>query len=67
MDCTGGTGGTPRGHETLRGSSPTEPTKGAGTFRRAVRGQAFAKIPGGRHMECVYYFKWTAHGMCLQL
>jgi hypothetical protein len=28
----------------------------AGTLRRAVRRQAFAKIPGGRHMECAYYF-----------
>ena len=30
--------------------------KVAGTLRRAVRRQAFAKIPGGRHMECAYYF-----------
>jgi hypothetical protein len=28
----------------------------AGTLRRAVRSQAFAKILGGRHMECAYYF-----------
>ena len=34
----------------------TQPTKVAGTLRRAVRSQAFAKIPGGRHMECAYYF-----------
>jgi hypothetical protein len=34
----------------------TQPTKGAGTLRRAVRRQAFARIPGGRHMECAYYF-----------
>ncbi len=34
----------------------TQPTKGAGTLRRAVRGQAFARILGGRHMECAYYF-----------
>ena len=34
----------------------TQPTKGAGTLRRAVRSQAFAKILGGRHMECAYYF-----------
>ena len=34
----------------------TEATKGAGTLRRAVRSQAFAKILGGRHMECAYYF-----------
>jgi hypothetical protein len=33
-----------------------QPTKVAGTLRRAVRSQAFAKIPGGRHMECAYYF-----------
>jgi hypothetical protein len=33
----------------------TLPTKGAGTLRRAVRGRAFVKIPGGRHMECAYY------------
>ena len=35
---------------------PRKPAKGAGTLRRAVRSQAFAKIPGGRHMECAYYF-----------
>jgi len=34
----------------------TQPTKGAGTLRRAIRSQAFARIPGGRHMECAYYF-----------
>jgi hypothetical protein len=51
--------------------------KGACTLRRAVRSHAFAKIPGGRHMECAYYYLvdgtwnvptttlWTAHGMCL--
>ena len=33
----------------------SQPTKGAGTLRRAVRSQAFAKILGGRHMECAYY------------
>jgi hypothetical protein len=33
-----------------------QPTKGAGTLRRAVRSQAFAWILGGRHMECAYYF-----------
>jgi len=22
---------------------------------------------GGRHMECAYYFRWTAHGMRLLL
>ncbi len=36
--------------------STTEPTKDAGTLRRAVRSQAFARILGGRHMECAYYF-----------
>ena len=30
--------------------------KGAGTLRRAVRSEAFARILGGRHMECAYYF-----------
>jgi len=30
--------------------------KGAGTLRRAIRSQAFARILGGRHMECAYYF-----------
>jgi hypothetical protein len=34
----------------------SQPTKGPGTLRRAVRRQAFAKILGGRHMECAYYF-----------
>ncbi len=33
-----------------------QPTKIAGTLRRAVRSQAFARIPGGRQMECAYYF-----------
>ena len=52
-------------------------TKVAGTLRRAVRSQAFAKIPGGRHMECAYYLVdgtwnvptalWTAYGICLLL
>ena len=37
----------------------TQPTKGAGTLRRAVRRQAFARIPGGRHMECTYYFDFV--------
>jgi hypothetical protein len=31
--------------------------KVAGTLRRAVRSQAFAKILGERHMECAYYFE----------
>jgi hypothetical protein len=31
--------------------------KVAGTLRRAVRSRAFASIPGGRHMECAYYFE----------
>jgi hypothetical protein len=30
--------------------------KVAGTLRRAVRRHACARIPGGRHMECAYYF-----------
>ena len=34
----------------------TLPTKVAGTHRRAVRSQTFARAPGGRHMECAYYF-----------
>jgi hypothetical protein len=34
----------------------SQPTKGAGTLRRAVRSQAHARILGGRHMECAYYF-----------
>jgi hypothetical protein len=33
-----------------------QPTIVAGTLRRAVRSLAFARIPGGRHMECAYYF-----------
>jgi|GEM_PF-1345908 len=32
------------------------PIKGAGKLRRAVRSQAFARILGGRHMECASYF-----------
>jgi len=31
-------------------------SKGAGTLRRTVRCQTFAWMPGGRHMECAYYF-----------
>jgi hypothetical protein len=34
----------------------TQPTKVAGTLRRAVRIRVFARIPGGRHIECAYYF-----------
>ena len=34
----------------------TQPTKVAGTLRRAVRLSAFNGILGGRHMECAYYF-----------
>ena len=30
--------------------------KVAGTLRHAVRSRAFAKLLGGRHMECAYYF-----------
>ena len=41
----------------------TQPTKVAGTLRRAVRSQAFAKILGGRHMECAYYFDFSR--LCL--
>ena len=37
-------------------SAVSRPTKGAGTLRRAVRSQTFARILGGRHMECAYYF-----------
>ena len=33
-----------------------QPTKVAGTLRRAVRVSAFTAILGGRHMECAYYF-----------
>ena len=38
-----------------------QPTKGAGTLRRAVRSQAFDRILGGRHMECAYYFDTPTH------
>ena len=34
----------------------TQPTKVAGTLRRAVRSSAFTAILGERHMECAYYF-----------
>jgi hypothetical protein len=34
----------------------TQPTKVAGTLRRAVRSQAIARILGERHMECAYYY-----------
>jgi len=34
----------------------TDKVKVAGTLRRAVRSHAFARILGGRHMECAYYF-----------
>ena len=37
-------------------SFATQPTKGAGMLQRAVRCQAFARILGGRYMECAYYF-----------
>jgi hypothetical protein len=55
---------SPRSHKTqtrsatftLGANRMTQPTKGAGTLRRAVRSQAFDRIPGGRHMECAYYF-----------
>jgi hypothetical protein len=49
----------------------TQSTNVSDTLRRAIRSQTFAKILGGRHMECAYYFyqdsRWTAHGMCLLL
>jgi hypothetical protein len=38
------------------------PTKGAGTLRRAICSQAIARILGGRHMECAYYFKFWVDG-----
>ena len=34
----------------------TQPTKVAGSLRRAVRSSRFAGVLGGRHMECAYYF-----------
>ncbi len=34
-------------------------SKVAGTLRRAVRSRAFARIPGGRHMECAYFFDFS--------
>jgi hypothetical protein len=34
----------------------TQPTKGAGTLRHAVRSRVFAGILGGRHMEFAYTF-----------
>jgi hypothetical protein len=43
-------------HTTIFRSQLTQPTKVAGTLRRAVRSPAFARILGGRHMECAYYF-----------
>ena len=36
--------------------APVTPTKVAGTLRRAVRSYSIARILGGRHMECAYYF-----------
>ena len=39
-----------------------QPTKVAGTLRRAVRSGAFARILGGRHMECAYYFDFCQPG-----
>ena len=41
----------------------TQPTKVAGTLRRAVRSSAFNGILGGRHMECAYYFDFCR--LCL--
>ena len=43
--------------------SETQPTKVAGTLRRAVRLSAFNGILGGRHMECAYYFDFCR--LCL--
>ena len=34
----------------------TQPTKVAGSLRRAVRSSRFAGVLGGRHMERAYYF-----------
>jgi hypothetical protein len=51
------------GHTTIFRSQLTQPTKGAGTLRRAVRSPAFARILGGRHMECAYYFDFCR--LCL--
>ncbi len=41
------------------------PTKVAGTLRRAVRSPTFAKVLGGRHMECAYYFDFCRICLCL--
>ena len=51
------------GHTIIFRSQLTQPTIVAGTLRRAVRSQAFAKILGGRHMECAYYFDFCR--LCL--
>ncbi len=37
----------------------TQPTKVAGTLRRAVRWSELTVLPGERHMECVYYFDFV--------
>jgi hypothetical protein len=42
----------------------TQPTKVAGTLRRAVRSQAIARILGGRHMECAYLLLCERHMEC---
>ena len=44
-----------------------ETGKVAGTLRRAVRSRAFTGIPGGRHMECAYYFDFgrLCRALCL--
>ena len=49
--------------DNLVGFSGTQPTKVAGTLRRAVRSSAFSGILGGRHMECAYYFDFCR--LCL--
>ena len=41
----------------------TQPTKVAGTLRRAVRSSAINGILGGRHMECAYYYDFCR--LCL--
>jgi hypothetical protein len=40
----------------------TKRQKVAGTLRRAVRSKACARILGGRHMECAYYFEIQGGG-----
>jgi len=42
----------------------TQPTKVAGTLRRAVRSWKFAGILGGRHMECASGISGGRHMEC---